>query len=70
MKGLMDRVFSFSRYQSRQQNKPVAEPEVLNASPLPMVGLFALLTEEQKKLALAFDENEGFGPDDFRRKKA
>lgn len=48
MTGLMNKVLSFTGYKSQFQAKPVAEPEVLAETPLPMVGLFSLLSDEQK----------------------
>lgn len=70
MTGLINKVLSFTRHQRRQQVKPVAEPEVLEVRPLPMVGLFKCLTEEQQAQALRITEDERFGPDEFRRIKA
>lgn len=34
-----------------------------------MVGLFSMLTDEQKKSALNFEEDEGFGPIEFKRNR-
>lgn len=70
MNGLMSKVLSFRMHRSQQQAQPVAEPEVFEARPLPMVGLFALLEEGQKEKALRFEEDERFGPDEFRRRQA
>lgn len=70
MNGLMSKVLSFTMHRSQQQAQPVAESEVLESRPLPMVGLFALLDDGQKEKSLRFEENEQFGPDEFRRKKA
>ncbi|ODM46153.1 hypothetical protein A9320_26895 [Ruegeria sp. PBVC088] len=67
MTGLMNKVLKFRRNVVSQQLKPVAEPEVLHAQPLPMVGLFALLDEDQKSKALDVSEDERFGSDEFRR---
>lgn len=34
-----------------------------------MVGLYSMLTDEQKKSVLNFEEDEGFGPIEFKRHK-
>ena len=41
-------------------------PEVLRAEPLPMVGLLALLPEEQKRRALNYEGTDSFGPDELK----
>ncbi|QFT47798.1 hypothetical protein FIU97_14545 [Roseivivax sp. THAF40] len=68
MTGLMNKVLSFTGYKSQFQAKPVAEPEVLAETPLPMVGLFSLLSDEQKSSAVDLREEEGFGPEEYRRR--
>lgn len=49
----------------RLQALPPADPEVVQNQPLPMVGLFAGLTEEQKAKALNVEENVNFGQKEF-----
>lgn len=51
----------------RLHEKPLAEPEPVNAAPRPLVGFFAGLTEEQKKRVLAFKGDESFGEPEFLR---
>lgn len=50
----------------REAVQPSA-PDVVPNKPLPMVGLFALLTEDQKIKALSAGQDESFGPNEFRR---
>ncbi|MGR3368753.1 MAG: hypothetical protein ACU0CC_04835 [Sagittula sp.] len=57
----MGKVVKFGKRMARMQARPASEPEVLKAPPLPMLGLYALLTEEQKLSALNFEEPESFG---------
>ena len=58
MKNLLGRV--------RLETVQPPPPEALRPKPRPMVGLYALLSEEQKKRALNFKGSETFGPDEFR----
>lgn len=43
------------------QDKPLPEPEAVNAQARPMTGLFASLTAEQKKQALEYRGEETHG---------
>ncbi|WP_370202723.1 hypothetical protein [Salipiger bermudensis] len=54
----------------RHEAKAPAEPEVLCKKQLPMVGLFGLLTEDQRAAALNFEEVEGFGCDKLKHNAA
>ena len=49
----------------KMKNNQPAEPEVLRNASKPAVGLFALLTDGQKALALNGKGNEDFGPDQY-----
>lgn len=61
MNTLLNKVRNLGKRHDQQAGKPLAEPELLSERPLPMVGLFALLDENQKREALNFHENESFG---------
>lgn len=54
---------------ARFERPPHAEPEPINAVPRPLVGLFAQLTSEQKKAALAYRGPEAHGEPAFRLKR-
>jgi hypothetical protein len=49
------------------QDKPLPEPEPVNAKARPMAGLFASLTDDQKKQALAYRGDETHGDRQFER---
>jgi len=51
------------------EDRPLREPEPINAVPRPMVGLFAQLTEGQKKAALSYRGPEGHGDPAFLLKR-
>ena len=59
---------NFFGFTGQVSDSRLAEPEVLPSKPLPMVGLFTLLTDEQKRLSLQHTGHENFGPDDLRLK--
>lgn len=63
---MADRLRSFGRRFSREVLQP-SEPEAVSNKPLPTVGLFALLSDEQKRKALLVDQDESFGPNEHRR---
>jgi len=46
-------------------DKPLPEPEPVNAQPRPMNGFFAGLSAEQKKQALAYRGDESHGDKSF-----
>lgn len=48
-------------------DKTAPEPEPFCATPRPMTGFFATLTEEQKKLALEYRGDETHGDAEFAR---
>lgn len=50
----------------RLERKQPSEPELLEAERLPMVGLFARMTPEQKRRVLGFRGDENMGSADFR----
>ena len=52
----------------RVDAKPLSEPEAINAVPRPMTGLFAHLTDAQKRAALAYRGEEGHGDPAFLRR--
>jgi hypothetical protein len=64
MNALKKALSSFSLW---QWETPLLEPEPFCATPRPMTGFFATLTEEQKKLALEYRGNETHGDISFRR---
>jgi hypothetical protein len=47
--------------------KPLPEPEPFCATPRPMTGFFATLTQEQKKLALEYRGDETHGDNALAR---
>ncbi len=49
------------------EDKPLPEPEPVNAKARPMTGFFAGLTAEQKKQALAYRGDENHGDRNFVR---
>lgn len=49
----------------RLNDKPRGEPEAVNARPRPMTGLFANLTPQQQKAALAYRGAENHGSSDY-----
>lgn len=49
----------------RLNDKPLPEPEPINAIPRPMTGFFAGLSPEQKKAALNYRGPEHHGSDEF-----
>jgi hypothetical protein len=48
--------------------KPLNEPEAINAVPRPMTGLFAHLTEAQRRAVLAYRGEEGHGDPSFLKR--
>lgn len=60
-----ENAFSRLRKLVRLEAKLPPEPEVLQNSPSPMVGLFSTLSESQKAKALSLEENVNFGEEDF-----
>lgn len=52
----------------RLVEKPLPEPEPINAIPRPMTGFFANLSPEQKQKALAYRGPENHGPHEFLAK--
>lgn len=60
-----ENAFSRLRKLVRLEAKLPPEPEVLQNSPRPMVGLFSTLSESQKAKALSLEENVNFGEEDF-----
>ncbi|WP_116083186.1 hypothetical protein [Tropicimonas sp. IMCC34011] len=58
---MMKKVKNLRRRMFGQEAKAPAKPEVLYQQPKPMVGLYALLSAEQKKSAVKFNECEAFG---------
>lgn len=50
-------------------DKPLPEPEAVNAQPRPMTGFFAMLTLEQQTEALAYRGEENHGDPEFHTKK-
>ena len=63
---MTDKFRSLGRKFRREAVRPSA-PEPVSNKPLQMVGLFSLLSEEQKHKALHVDQDESFGPHEFRR---
>lgn len=55
-------------FRPKMQKPQPAEPEVLRNTSKPAVGLFALLSEEQKAKAKRGTGNEDFGPSDYSLK--
>jgi hypothetical protein len=51
------------------KDKPLPEPEAVNAKAHPMTGFFAGLSEDQKKAALAYKGDENHGDPAFRYTK-
>ncbi len=49
------------------EKKPLPEPEPFYATPRPMTGFFATLSDEQKKLALSYRGEETHGDAHFAR---
>lgn len=59
------------RNRIRLVGKPLPEPEPVFAStPRQMVGLFALLSDDQKRQALSYDGDENHGDSAFKLKQA
>ncbi len=58
---------AFSSFSLWQWDKTLPEPEPFCATPRPMTGFFATLTEEQKKLALEYRGEETHGDGAFTR---
>ena len=52
----------------RFEDKPLPEPEPVNATARPMRGFFAGLTEEHKRAALAYRGEENHGDQAFQRR--
>jgi hypothetical protein len=50
-------------------DKPLPEPEAVNAQPRPMTGFFATLSADQKKRALNYQGPENHGDPGFLRQK-
>lgn len=67
MQRLMEKVRSYVRPRSSVVPVRLAEPEVLQPKALPLVGLFGLLTDEQKRSAFDPKLDASFGDQDYRR---
>lgn len=59
----------YGRTRVRLKDKPLPEPDPMNAKARPMRGFFAGLTAEQKKRALAYRGEENHGDSAFLLKK-
>jgi hypothetical protein len=55
-------------FRPKMQKPQPSEPEVLRNTRKPTVGLFGLLTDDQKTLALSGKGDESFGPDMYSLK--
>lgn len=49
------------------QSKPTPEPESVRAAARPVTGFFALLSDDQRKAALAYCGDDSHGSTEFRR---
>lgn len=47
--------------------KPLPEPEPVRPAARPVTGFFALLSDDQRKAALAFCGDDSHGSEEFRR---
>ena len=52
-------------FRPKMQKPQPAEPEVVRNAAKPVVGLFGLLTEDQKTMALNGTGGEDFGPSQY-----
>lgn len=62
------RLFGWAR--TLFEDKPLPEPDPVNATARPMTGFFASLTAEQKKQALGYRGEEKHGDSAFARAKS
>ena len=62
----MKKAEKFARRAFRLEVKQPPEPEPLVCAPKPMVGLFSMLSDDQKRAALAFKGNHNFGASEHR----
>jgi hypothetical protein len=65
MNALAHKLFGWARTQF--QDKPLPEPDPINAKARPMRGFFAALTADQKKQALSYRGDENHGDRNFVR---
>ena len=56
-----------STYRVLFDHRPLPEPEPVNSKPRPMVGFFAMLSDEEKRAALAYRGPENHGTEELRR---